>query len=438
MVVPSVVVPKTKKSAPCLSQAELSQRINQPQTKPEISLESMWEQAHTPEPEPSKPSEQSILHHFGHLLDPRVIHLRRHLLSDILVIGLCAVLGDADSWNDIERFGDAKRDWFARFLQLPNGIPNYRTFNRVFSALDPVAFQDCFLSWINGVCKRLGITHLQIDGKAHKGTADKRKDLKCLHTVSLWASDIGLTFGQVACEDKSNEITAIPKLLELMDLERALVSVDAMGCQKKIATKIRLQKGDYLLSVKGNQETLYNDIKACFQKAMDSNFKGITYKVVEDKEEKGHGRREQRVYTVIYDPTGLSTAWQWKDLKAIVMVYRERQEGAEGEGKYSDEVSYYITSSDAPAEKLATGVRSHWGIENKVHWILDVVFREDDSRARAGNASQNLGWLRRVALALLKQDDSKDSIKGKRRKAGWDNNYLDKLLGLLDPHLLPL
>jgi predicted transposase YbfD/YdcC len=384
------------------------------------------------------PTDPSVLHHFGVLLDDRVEYLRRHLLTDILVISLCAVLAGANSWPDIVRFGTAKHKWFARFLKLPNGIPSHDTFNRVFSRLDPVAFQGCFVSWMNAVCGRLGLKHVQIDGKAHRGTADKGKKLKCLHTVSLWASDIGLTFGQVAVDGKSNEITAIPKLLELLDLEGALVSIDAMGCQKEIAKDIRHSNGDYLLAAKGNQGHLYEDIKACFRKAVDSNFKGVSHQIQEDKEEKGHGRKEQRTYIVIYNPVGLRTAGEWVDLKAIVMVYRERQVGTAEDGTYSDEVSYYITSSNAPVAELARGIRSHWGIENKVHWILDVVFKEDDSRARVQHAGQNLGWLRRVALALLKQEDSKDSIKGKRQKAGWDNDFLEKLLGILDQNLLPL
>jgi predicted transposase YbfD/YdcC len=381
----------------------------------------------------------SILHHFGELLDHRVEHLCRHELTDILVLALCAVLGGANSWNDIERFGIAKKDWLARFLKLPNGIPSYPTINRVIRHLDPVAFRNCFVGWMDAVCGRLGLNCLQIDGKSHRGTADKGKKLGCLHTVSLWASQTGLTLGEVAVDGKSNEITAIPKLLELLDLEGALVTIDAMGCQKEIAKKIRLQKGDYLLAAKGNQGHLYDDIKAAFQKAVDSNFKGVTYKMVVDKPEKGHGRQEQRIYTVIYNPVGLRTAGEWVDLKAIVMVYRERQQGNEKDGTYSDEVSYYITSSNAPAADLACGIRSHWGIENKVHWVLDVIFKEDDSRARADHAAENLSWLRRVALALLKQVDSKETtIKGKRLIAGWNNDFLQKVLGILDPDLLPL
>jgi predicted transposase YbfD/YdcC len=278
---------------------------------------------------------------------------------------------------------------------------------------------------------------LQIDGKSLRGSRGRKDKLGCLHTVSLWASDTGLTLGQLAVDDKSNEITAIPKLLALLDLEGALVSIDAMGCQKEIAKQIRASNGHYALAVKENQPTLYADIQECFLRAMDTDFLGVRYEVLQEKPEKGHGRQETRTYLTIYDPQGLSTIDQWVDLKAIVMVVRQRQLGSEEQGKgYSEEIAYYIVSSEAPVAELAAGIRAHWGIENKVHWVLDVVFREDQSRVRAGHAAENFGWLRRVALALLKQDDGKDSIRNKRLKAGWDNAFLEKLLGLLDDHLL--
>jgi predicted transposase YbfD/YdcC len=382
--------------------------------------------------------ELSLLHHFARMTDPRAVHLCRHQLSDVLVIGLCAVLGGADSWPAVAAFGQAKAKWFARFLALPNGIPSHDTFSRVFAGMDPVAFQECFVDWMNAVCDRLGLKRLQIDGKSLRGSRGGGGKLGCLHTVSLWAADTGLTLGQVAVDDKSNEITAIPKLLELLDLEGALVTIDAMGCQKEIAKRIRASDGHYVLAVKENQPTLYEDIRACFLRAMDTDFRGVRHEVLEEKPQQGHGRRETRVYTVIYDPQGLSTRDEWIDLQAIVMVYRERQVGSGEDGSgYSDELSYYIVSCDKPIEELASGIRAHWGIENKVHWVLDVVFREDASRVRAGHAAENLGWLRRVALALLKQDPSKESIKCKRLRAGWDNDFMEKLLGLLDKDLLP-
>jgi predicted transposase YbfD/YdcC len=380
--------------------------------------------------------ELSLLYHFDCLTDPRTTHTCQHLLSDVLVIALCAVLGGANSWDAIALFGRSKAQWFARFLTLPNGIPSHDTFNRVFAALDPIAFQACFVSWMNAVCGRLGLSRLQIDGKSLRGSRGRKNKLGCLHTVSLWEAQTGLTLGQVAVDDKSNEITAIPQLLQMLDLEGALVTIDAMGCQKDIARDIRLSNGHYVLAVKENQPTLYADIQACFLKAFDTDYEGLRHEVLQEKQ-KGHGRAESRFYTVIYHPQGLSTAQEWKDLKAIIMVYRERQVGTGVDAKdASEELSYYIASSEEPVAELAGGIRAHWGIENKVHWVLDVVFREDESRVRAGHAAENLGWLRRVALALLKQDDGKDSIRCKRLKAGWDNVFLEKVLGLLDENLL--
>jgi predicted transposase YbfD/YdcC len=374
---------------------------------------------------PPPPPKLGLLQHFAGLKDPRLERARHHELSAILVIAFCAVLGGADSFSAIERFGKAKRAWFARFLALPHGIPSHDTFRRVFALLDPVAFQECFVNWINAVCDRIGLKRYQIDGKALRGS--RKGKLGCLHTVSVWADEAGLSVGQVQVEDKSNEITAIPLLLQLLDLHGAIVSIDAIGCQKEIAKLIRQQGGDYLLAVKENQPTLYADVKACFERALATDLDGVSFDEVATEDD-GHGRREERTYTVIYDPEGLRTAREWKDLKTIIMVRRERWEGQ----KYSHEVSYYISSSDKAAEILAAAVRGHWGIENGCHWILDVVFGEDGWRCREGNAPQNLAWLRRVALSVLKRDTSKDSIKGKRQRAGWDNDFLEDLLSLLD------
>src|SRR5262245_23061695 len=287
--------------------------------------------------------ERSLLHHFARLTDPRVVRTCQHTLTDVLVIALCAVLGGADSWPAIALFGQSKKDWFARFLALPHGIPSHDTFNRVFAALDPVAFQECFVAWMNAVCGRLGLKRLQIDGKSLRGSRGRKDKLGCLHTVSLWAAETGLTLGQVAVDDKSNEITAIPQLLELLDLEGALVTIDALGCQKEIARQIRASNAHYVLAVQENQPTLYEDSRACFLRAIDTDFQGVRSQVLEEKPQHGHGRRETRSYTVIYDPQGLSTRDEWVDLAAIVMVYRERQVGSEDNEKgYSDELSYYI------------------------------------------------------------------------------------------------
>jgi predicted transposase YbfD/YdcC len=374
--------------------------------------------------EPAAPL--SLLHHFAALADPRDHRARKHELSDILVLAWCATLCDAQTWPDVEEFANAKRDFCARLLKLPNGIPSHDTFNRVFAALDPAAFQDCFTSWINAVAARLDFKHFAIDGRSARGTAGKAAGLGCLHTVSVRASGHGLCFAQQAAGDKSNEITAIPPLLRLLELEGALVTIDAMGCQKEIASAVVAQGGDHVRAVKENQPTLYEDVIACFGRAVEEDFGGLRYAEYAEVE-KGHGREEERYYTVNYDPQGLRTGDEWQDLKAIILVSRERRDG----DKYSCTQHYYISSGEATAERLAEAIRGHWGIENGLHWVLDVVFGEDRSRARAGHAAKNLAWLRRVALSLIRQDKSKGSIKGKRKRAGWNDGFLLYLLGFL-------
>ena len=368
--------------------------------------------------------ELSITRHFAELQDPRIDRTKKHSLQDILVIALCAVLGGADSWDDVEQFGRSKRDWFARFLALPNGIPSHDTFGRVFAALNPKEFQRCFFAWMNAVCERCGLKRLQVDGKALKGSAAKGKG--CLHLVSVWAAENGLTLGQEAVEAHSNEIPAIPKLLATPDLAGAIVTIDAMGCQKEIVKAIRQEKGDYVLAVKQNQETLYQDVVACIDEAVASDCVGVKHDLHLTSEE-GHGRREERTYVVIHEPDGLTTKHEWEGLEAIVLVHRRRWVGQ----KYSEEPHYYISSAALSAEEMAGSIRGHWGIENGLHWVLDVVFREDHSRVKDRNAAENLAMLRRVAVSLLKQDKSKGSLKGKRKRAGWDEDFLLHLLSFL-------
>jgi predicted transposase YbfD/YdcC len=367
--------------------------------------------------------ELSLLQHFAGLKDPRVQRTRRHELSAVLFIAFCAVLGGADNFSAIEAFGKAKFDFFKRFLELPHGIPSHDTFNRVLAALDPVAFQDCFTAWINAITVPVGLKRYQIDGKALRGTDE---GLGCLHTVSVWADEVGISLGQVKVAEKSNEITAIPHLLRMLELHGAIVSIDAMGCQKEIAKEILKQGGDYLLAVKENQPTLYADVVACIDKALAEDFKGLRHAVLLT-EETGHGRKETRTYTVIYDPPGLSTLQEWEELKSIVSVSRQRLV----DGVESDDICYYISSSGRGVKRLAESVRCHWGIENGCHWVLDVVFGEDGCRSREGHAAENFAWIRRMALSLLKQDKGKGSIKGKRQRAGWDNSFLEHLLSLL-------
>jgi predicted transposase YbfD/YdcC len=375
---------------------------------------------------PPAPVPLDIAHHFANLPDPRhPAFQEHHLLGDILVITLCAVLSGARSWDAIARFGHCKEAWLRSLgLTLPNGPPSHDTYNRVFAALDPLAFQHCFTSWINTVCDTLGFTHIPVDGKTLRGS--RGPDGTALHLVSAWATAQRLTLAQVAVPDKSNEITAIPELLRLLDLQGALVSIDAIGCQRAIAQQIRDSGGDYLLAVKDNQPTLHADIQAAFDKALALDLEGVRHDLFVTEETR-HGRYEERVYLVLYEPQGLSTATDWADLRAIVQVYRTRQVGDEE----SVETAYYISSATASAAVLAEGIRAHWGIENGQHWCLDVLFGEDRCRSRQGNAAENLAWLRRMVLSLLRHDGSKDSAPTKQLQAALEDDYRLHLIKLL-------
>jgi predicted transposase YbfD/YdcC len=312
---------------------------------------------------PPAPAPLDIAHHFADLPDPRHPAFQdHHLLSDLLVIALCAVISGARSWDAIARFGRSKEAWLRSLgLTLPNGPPSHDTFNRVFAALDPPAFQHCFTGWINAVCDTLGFLHIPIDGKTVRGS--RGPDGTALHLVSAWAAEHRLSLAQVAVEDKGNEITAIPELLKLLDLHGALVSIDAIGCQKAIAQQIRDAGGDYLLAVKDNQPTLHADIQAAFEDALAVDLEGVRHDLFVS-EEQSHGRYEERVYVVLYEPEGLSTAQEWVDLKAVVQVWRTRRVGDEE----SMEEAYYASSSTASAAELAKAIRTHWSIENGQHW----------------------------------------------------------------------
>jgi predicted transposase YbfD/YdcC len=366
-----------------------------------------------------------IAHHFRRVADPRDPRFLTHLLGDILTIALCATLAGAKSFEDIAAFGRAKETWLRSLgLALPKGIPSHDTFRDLFRHLAPGVFQDCFTSWINAVCARLGYDHVQIDGKALRGS--RGLDGTCLHLVSAWVGANALMLAQVAVADKSNEITAIPKLLKMLELEGALVSIDAIGCQKEIARAVRDTGADYLLQVKGNQPTLEADIIARFDAAVAADFEGFAHDLFL-WESAGHGRQEERVCMVLYDLDGLSTRDEWVDLQAIVRVGRFRRVG--GEETYEE--AHYISSRRGSAKELGAGARGHWGIENGLHWVLDVIFREDDCRVQDRNAAENLGMLRRVAASLLRQDASKGSVSGKLRRAAWDDDFRLHLLNLL-------
>lgn len=363
--------------------------------------------------------ESSISDFFSDLTEYRGSN-KRHKLIDIITIALCAVICGADTWEDIEEFGNTKMEWFERFLELPHGIPGHDTFARVFASLDPKEFQQAFLKWVEAVrtvTKRI----VAIDGKTLRRSHEKNKSP--LHLVSAWALENKMVLGQIKTREKSNEITAIPELLRVLELEGCIVTIDAMGCQKEIARTIIDKGADYVLGLKGNQGTLHDDAKLYFEDCLASEFKDIEYDYHETIDG-DHGRIETRRYWTV------SSDWipdraLWKNLSAIVMVQRERYVN----GTTSMETSYYLTSLKSDAECVARAVRGHWGIENSLHWVLDIAFREDESRIRKDHAPANFAIIRHMALNLLRRETLvKRSIKTKRLKAGWDMDYLARIL----------
>jgi predicted transposase YbfD/YdcC len=363
----------------------------------------------------------SIKKHFRHLPDPRVVGRTQHLLMDVVVIAICAVIADCDDWSDIAQFAQKRETWFRRFLKLPAGIPSHDTFERVFAALDSRAFQRCCLAWFRAVADLVGIGHIAIDGKAMRGSASAK--LGPLHVVSAWATQANLTLAQVAVDKKSNEITAIPQLLELLDLHGALVTIDAMGCQKEIAKKIVAGGGDYVLAVKGNQGHLLEDIQATVAQALDGELDaGVVAE--HTTREQGHGRLEERTYVVIHQVDGLRDQQAWPDATTVGMCLCERTVA----GEVSAEIHYFIGSRRMGARKYAQVLRQHWGIENNLHWQLDISFGEDQSRIQERHAAENFGLLRKMALSLLKRNPSKKSIARKRKAAALDTDFLEEIL----------
>ena len=359
------------------------------------------------------------LKYFAELRDPRVERTREHLLEEILLMAIAAVLSGAGSWNEIEDYGKAKRPWFKGFLKLPGGIPSHDTFNRVISALDPAEMERGFAEWVVSIARLTAGEVVAIDGKALCGTREAGKKT-LVHMVSAWASANNLVLAQRKVDDKSNEITAIPKLLAALELGGTVVTIDAMGCQRSIAEKIVAKNADYILAVKENQGHLLEQIKDSFQM--------LTADAVAEQIDCGHGRVEQRRCSVIADLSLVEKATEWASLRGLVRIESERYHKVSG--KIETEIRYYITSLKPDAERLNRAIRQHWSIENRLHWALDVSFGEDLDRKRAGNAAQNFSLLNRIALNLLKQDKTcKLGIKGKRLKAGWNNEYLLQLLG---------
>lgn len=372
----------------------------------------------------------SIEQHFGSLLDPCESINQEHGFLDILVIAICAIIAGADDWEAVAEFGRAKVDWFQRFLVLPHGIPSHDTFWRVFRQLDPEPFQQCFLGWIQAVSQVTAGQVIAVDGKKVRRSHDKGLGKNAIHMVSAWASATGLTLGQCKVDDKSNEITAIPALLNVLELAGCIVTIDAMGCQTEIAQTIVDKNADYLLALKANQGTLQEDVSLLFDDLAQSD--GTAYVFDHAKTvDKDHGRIEVRQAWTISDPAvlrALRTTDKWPLLRTLVKVQAERYVGEQ----HTLETRYFLSSLTAPAAKLLATVRTHWQIENCCHWVLDIAFREDECRLRKDHGAHNFAILRHIALNCLKQERSaKVGVKNKRLRAGWDNAYLQTVLSTL-------
>jgi predicted transposase YbfD/YdcC len=357
--------------------------------------------------------------------DPRRDHQKFHSLFDILVITICGVICGAEHWNEIEEFGEAKQEWFAKFLELENGIPSHDTFRRVFILLDNIELKEVFIEWVNSAVSLSKGSLVNIDGKNLRGSKEPCKGKKALNVVSAWASEQSMVLGQVKTDEKSNEITAIPELLKILDLEGCIVTIDAMGCQTEIVKEIVEKEADYVISLKGNQGDLFDDVKDYLDWAVAEKVKGIEYDSCSTLE-KDHGRIEERRCYVTEEIDWLEQKDDWAKLKSIIMVEAIREVIGEEE---TTERRYFISSLGANAEESLRAVRGHWAIENELHWCLDIGFREDESRVREATAAENLATVRHIGLNLLKQEKScKLGIKGKRKKAGWDESYLLKVL----------
>jgi predicted transposase YbfD/YdcC len=358
---------------------------------------------------------------FDGLPDPRRdTENKLHRLTDILAITTCAIIGGAETWEAIAEYGRTKAAFFRRFLTLENGIPSADTFGRVFAKLAPGAFAQAFDRWMRAACEATGLVPVAIDGKSARA-AKRNTATGCLTVVTAWAAENRLVLGQVAVPDGSNEIGVIPDLLRTLDLSGAIVTIDAAGCQTENARLIRSQGGHYLLAVKDNQPTLRAAVERVVEAACEADFVGVAMSVGEDVED-AHGRHDERYTTVIHDPAGIPA--EWPDAAAVVQVNREREVG----GERVTTTHYYLTSYAGTAAELGRWVRGHWGIENGLHWVLDVVFREDRSRIREGNAGANLAMVRRVAVSLLRRAPGKGSGLTKRLKAGWDEDYMLQVL----------
>jgi predicted transposase YbfD/YdcC len=374
--------------------------------------------------------------YFTQVKDPRVERTRWHLLTDIITISILAVIAGSQGWEDIEEYGLNKKEWLETFLKLPFGIPSPDTFRRVFERINPKEFEQCFRVWVQSLVEKLGVEVVAIDGKTHRGSYDRESKLKALHTVSAWSKEHRLVLGQTKVSSKSNEITAIPALLDMLDLSGCIITIDAMGTQKLIAEKIIEGNCDYILSLKNNHPTLHEQVKNWFEAAQSIGFEGIDISI-NQRIEKGHHRIEKRtVYTVpVSQFPGLHEQDLWVGLKTVVMVVRSIQHW----NKITHEVQFYITSLASDANKIGSAIRQHWGIENSVHWTLDVTFHEDECRIRSMHSPQNFALLRRIALNALERESSfHRSIRQKSRRAAMNDRYMVSVLAAALPNSDPL
>jgi len=364
--------------------------------------------------------------HFAPLTDPRypAAPNSRHLLMDILIIAVCAVISGAEGWEDIEEYGKAQAAWFADILDLPHGIPGHDTFRRVLSRLDPEELTRCFISWTNALSDASGGDVVAIDGKTLRHSFDRATSTAAIHMVSAWASANRLVLGQLKVEEKSNEITAIPTLLQLLDLNGAVVTIDAMGCQKEIAKTITEQGADYVLALKANHPTLSEAVTLFLNDARDTAFADMAH-AYHETVDGDHGRIETRRYWITSEIEWLGAQASWANLQSVGMVESRREIG----DTVQIDTRYFLTSLPAQGVRFAQAVRQHWGIENSLHWVLDVSFAEDASRIRQDKGAQTFAVLRHIALNLLRREPHhKRGIKARRKRAGWDHDYLVKVL----------
>jgi predicted transposase YbfD/YdcC len=374
-------------------------------------------------PHPKHPA-KSLHEHFSSLIDPRIERHKGHLLGDLLIISILAMLCDAQYFTEFEAFGKAKEAWLRTFLQLPGGIPSHDTFRRVFSLLDPEHFCACFRNWTQSLRRAVAQEIVALDGKTARGSHDRIRGRQAIHIVSAWARENGLVLGQIKVEEKSNEITAIPELLRVLELTGCIVTIDAMGAQKAIAAAVRNADADYVLALKGNHETLHAQVASFLVEARNRKFRKVKHEYLETLDE-DHGRLETRRYWITGQIEWLEDRAKWEGLQSIGMVERIRDLG----GEVTTELSFYLCSIAPKARLFARAARGHWSIENQLHWSLDVSFSEDQCRMRTGYGAENLNLLRHIALNTLKRDTTKKvGVKTKRKIAAWDHSYLLSLL----------